>query len=138
MTFDGIDGEFSIAGTSPNLRVTSWELAAAEPSQPQVDRVASLPQGQWHTDGSAEFNRHQRIVVVNESYSPDWNANRGVAAHVASLFGTNVYVTDDAPLLIRNVHATEQRLCYLAGSLLILLAIASLTVVSTMREDLEA
>lgn len=125
--FDGFDGEFSLHPTH-GVRLRNWQLASAALedaiSPPASDDVVAA---QWKPDGSAVFRDRLPLHTLNESYSWIWGTSVPVLAHVPSIFGTNVYITNDEPLMsVENGYAPLLRSTYIVGCILILASLALL------------
>ena len=126
--FDGFDSEFTLR-PAPGVRLGYWRLASAAlegnayPQSPGRDVVPA----QWKPDGSAVFRDPLPIHTLNESFSPAWGTSVPVQAHIQSIFGTNVYITDGESLVsVENVHSALQRSTYILGCILIFVALALL------------
>jgi hypothetical protein len=133
LAFDDPLRPISVRFRSRSARVLSWRLASAHvvsggaPSQGEA-----LMPGDWKPDGSASFERHLPIVVLNESFSANWNLSGSAVAHLQSIFGTNVYVTDEAaPVRLFRRDERPLQVAYVVGCILIALALISFRVEST-------
>jgi len=134
MRFDGFDSQFSLHLTR-GLRLGDWSLASAAlqdakyPEAPTTGVVLA----QWKPDGSAVFRDRLPLHTLNESFSPTWGTSVPALAHVQSIFGTNVYITDGAPLIsVENVHAVLLRSTYIIGCMLIFGALVLLAMGSKL------
>ena len=93
----------------------------------------SIQQFAWKPDGSAVFRDRLPLHTLNESFSPTWGTSVPALAHVQSIFGTNVYITDGAPLIsVENVHAVLLRSTYIIGCMLIFGALVLLAMGSKL------
>jgi hypothetical protein len=129
LTFDGAPGDFAVRMRAAGARVLSWSISSAARmhATPQDPKKMDVLKGTWHIDGGATFERHLPLLVVNDAYNIALRPRVPIIAHLRSIFGTNVYVTnDDRPTRIADAHATLERLAYGVGVFLIAAALVSL------------
>jgi hypothetical protein len=128
LLFDGMPGVFSLRVTSPQTKIIRWEISRSPHSSVSAPS-AGPSEGQWFADGSAKFARHERVVVVNESYGTEFVSSAPVSAHVPSIFGTNIYsIAGSGPILIANGHLGPEKYAYVFGCAILIVALTSLAV----------
>jgi hypothetical protein len=126
MKFDGARGEYSLRLSPALAHLVSWRLWHADRVRASVPLQEATNPAEWRPDGSAAFRNHLPLLVVNESFSSAFRASTPMAAHVGSIFGTNVFVSSKpGPVQISNAHAALGRVAYMLGCLLIATAVVS-------------
>jgi hypothetical protein len=131
LKFSGFRGRFAIRFRPGGGRVVGWRLVSAARVDPvRAERnPPKMRAASWAPDGSASFSDHEPILVLNESFSSNWEPSVAVKAHLPSIFDTNVYIAaSGGPVNVTRQDEPRLRVAYVLGCCIIAFGLASLAV----------